>query len=176
MWEVKTEAGSHKGNVADINEVERPTRSFPLTAPAAAANRVPEQRRLGCQSWQHCKSCTRPPHPLLVWKQPSETLCFAQGSVQSRSNYVSVRSCEPPEQVGLGRFVHKRKRQQSPREKPRVARLSLPSPHNVQLVFPPSTRPSSPLPSLSGSGSGALPPDSGAHLPKENESHCEVMC
>lgn len=153
MCEVKTEAGSHKGNVADINEVERPTRSFPLTAPAAAANRVPEQRQLGCQSRQHYKSCIRPP-PLLVWKQPSETLCFAQGSVQSRSNYVSIRSCEPPEQVGLGRFVHKRKRQQSHREKPRVARLSLPSPHNVQLVFPPSTRPSSPLRSL--------PPSAGA--------------
>lgn len=81
------------------------------------------------------------PPPLLLWERPSETLCFAQGSVQSRSNYVSVRSCEPPEPVGLGRFVHKRKRQQSHREKPRVARLSLPSPHNVQLVFPPSTRP-----------------------------------
>lgn len=46
MFEVKKEAGIHKENVADVNEVKRPMRIFSPNVTAATAIHVPESPRM----------------------------------------------------------------------------------------------------------------------------------
>lgn len=57
MFEVKKEAGIHKGNMADGNEVKQPMRTFSPNVAAAAAIHVPESPADG----NHCKSFSRIP-------------------------------------------------------------------------------------------------------------------
>lgn len=76
MFEVKKEAGIHKGNIADVNEVKQPMRIFLPNVAAAAAIHVPVDGN-------HCKSFARIPTPLPSPISPAPPL-----RLQSSTNYV----------------------------------------------------------------------------------------